>query len=233
MLRQILEGRIHPWTVINRDLRTASFCFPKYRSDLKLQTWNQSGCLRQKTNAREYYSLPMQTCEHDSLDCQDILFNVSVNGFTKTRELSSREKPVSIALLQHLSSHVEGPLSQQPVRTKDCDEIVWDSLRMFFGVRQNVVLARSGQQQIQWLIWWKHTSIPHQCQPFSVLESIGSCRPYLEFWSHLYTLKCVSSGRNEVTLLRTYSSKEKIGATPTPRLRISIYCFNGGTVSSK
>lgn len=35
----ILEGRIHPWTVINRDLSTASFCFPKYRSDLKLQTW--------------------------------------------------------------------------------------------------------------------------------------------------------------------------------------------------
>jgi len=109
----------------------------------------QSGCPRQKTNSRECYLLPMQTCEHDPLDCQDILFHVSVNGFTKTRELSSSEKPVSIALLQHLSSHVEGPLSQQPLRTKDCDEIVWDSFRLFFGVRQDVVLAGSGQQQIQ------------------------------------------------------------------------------------
>lgn len=91
----------------------------------------------------------MQTCEHDSLDCEDILFNFSVNSFTKTRELSSREKPVSIALLQHLSSNVEGLLNQHPLRTKDCDEIVWDSFRLFFGVREDVVLARSGQQQIQ------------------------------------------------------------------------------------
>jgi hypothetical protein len=91
----------------------------------------------------------MQTCEHDPLDCQDIIFNVSVNGFTKTRELSSREKPVSIALLQHLSSHVEGSLSQHSLRTKDCDDIVRDSFRLFFGVRQDVVLAGSGQQQIQ------------------------------------------------------------------------------------
>lgn len=135
--------------IINRDLRTASFCFPKYRSDLKLQTWESVRGSQIQHNSRKCYLLPMQTCEHDSLDCQDILLNVSVNGFTKIRELSSGEKPVSIALLQHLSSHVEGPLSQQPLRTKDCDEIVWDSFRLFFGVRQDVVLAKSGQQQIE------------------------------------------------------------------------------------